>query len=89
MDAALLRVRDVETENRALWNKVGELEGNLAQLEGRLADRAALRQELEMLLRSRPFALAERLASLRRLQGGRTDLSRARLRQLLEEQDRD
>jgi hypothetical protein len=70
MGDSLLRLRDVTTENRALWARNAELEAHLELLT----------DEASNLLDSRAFALAERLATLR----GSSALSRDRLRAVLE-----
>ncbi len=76
-----LRTRDVEVENRALWARVRELEVQVDHVEE--ARRATVR-ELEAILRSRPFLLAERVSGLRRLRGGDPGLSRERMRALVD-----
>ncbi|HEX2047724.1 MAG TPA: class I SAM-dependent methyltransferase [Acidimicrobiales bacterium] len=81
LETAGLRIRDVEVENRALWARVGELEGQVDHLE---EARAAAVRELEVILRSRPFLVAERVSGLRRLRGGDPGLSRERMRTLVD-----
>ena len=70
-----LRLSDVATENRALWARTAELEAQVG----------ALRGEIEHLLRSRAFSLAEGLSVLTRMRGG-AGVSRQRLRGVLEAQ---
>ena len=76
-----LRVRDVEVENRALWARVGELEGREAKAQ-------QVRDEVVALSRSRALAVAEVVSRLwwrsRDAPGG---VSRERLRGLLAETD--
>ena len=81
LETAGLRIRDVEVENRALWARVRELEGQVDHVEE--ARRATVR-ELEAILRSRPFLIAERVSGLRRLRGGDPGLSRERMRALVD-----
>lgn len=81
LETAGLRIRDVEVENRALWARVAELEGQVAAVDGA---RTAAVQELEAILRSRPFLMAERVSGLRRLKGGEPGLSRERMRALVD-----
>jgi len=81
LETAGLRIRDVEVENRALWARVAELEGRVGELED---GRRAAVGELEAILRSRPFRLAERVSRLRRLRGGDPGLSRERMRALVD-----
>ena len=81
LETAGLRIRDVEVENRALWARVRELEAQVAHLED--ARHAAV-EELEGILRSRPFQVAERVSALRRLRGGDPGLSSERMRALVD-----
>ncbi|MDQ3680383.1 MAG: class I SAM-dependent methyltransferase [Actinomycetota bacterium] len=76
VEGSLLRVRDVTTENRALWARNAELEDHLGLLEA----------ELEQLLGSRAFTVAERLSNVRRTSPQRPGLSRQRLLAALERQ---
>jgi predicted nuclease with TOPRIM domain len=78
---AYLRLRDVQAENRALWARTAELEGRIRGLSLSLD---TLRNELDALVRSRAFALAERLSRLRTRSGGGPGLSRQRLREILD-----
>ncbi len=73
LDESRLRTRDVATENRALWFRTAELEGEIS----------ALRTELEHLLRSRAFALVEKLSTPAKVRGTE-GVSRQRLRAALD-----
>jgi len=81
LETAGLRIRDVEVENRALWARVTELE---AQMDAGNDARQAAVAELEAILRSRPFLVAERVSGLRRLRGADPGLSRERIRALVD-----
>jgi len=70
MSDSLLRLRDVTTENRALWARNAELEEHLKLFT----------EEAGSLIASRAFGVAERLAKIR----GSSALSRDRLRALAE-----
>ncbi|MDQ3569725.1 MAG: class I SAM-dependent methyltransferase [Actinomycetota bacterium] len=77
LESAALQVRDVATENRALWARNAELESRVSVLE----------VELRSVLHSSAFVVAERLSSLRRVTPERPGLSRQRLRAALEGPD--
>lgn len=66
LEKSHLELRDVRTENRALWARTAELE-------------SVLKEEFEALLHSRAFALAERLSAITRLRRTGPGLSRQRL----------
>jgi len=74
LDGLHLRVRDVDTENRALWARLAELESR----SGLMAD------EMANLLNSRAFALGERLSTVTRRRGKGPGLSRRRLQDALD-----
>jgi hypothetical protein len=81
LETAGLRIRDVEVENRALWARVTELEAGLEAADG---SRQAAVAELQAILRSRPFLVAERVSGLRRLRGDDPGLSRDRIRAVVD-----
>jgi hypothetical protein len=86
LEQARLERRDVDAENRALWARTGELEHLLAEQVGSLESRLQLlRSEIDVLARSRAFALTEVVSRATQL-GGRAGepVSRRRLRDLLE-----
>jgi hypothetical protein len=78
---SMLRVRDVEVENRALWARVAELEGQLARVSQRFE---ALAREVETMVSARSFAVAEGLSRLHHRIGHTHGVSRQRLRALLD-----
>ncbi|HEV3402093.1 MAG TPA: class I SAM-dependent methyltransferase [Acidimicrobiales bacterium] len=77
----VLRVRDVEVENRALWARVDDLEAHLDSLSKRYD---ALAKEVETTVQARSFAVAERLSRLHHRLGHTQGISRQRLRALLD-----
>jgi hypothetical protein len=77
----VLRVRDVEVENRALWARVADLEAQLARAQERYD---ALAAEVETTVSARSFALAEGLSRLHHRIGHTHGVSRQRLRALLD-----
>jgi hypothetical protein len=76
-----LRTRDVEVENRALWARVHELEGQLGALSAR---HAALAREVDVVVRARSFTVAEQLSRLHSRLGPHPGISRERLLALLD-----
>ncbi len=76
-----LRTRDVEVENRALWARVHELEGQLRAVSGR---HEALAREVDVVVRARSFAVAEQLSRLHSRLGPHPGISRERLLALLD-----
>lgn len=68
-----LRLTDQATQNRALWARTRELD----------EEKVHLRSEVEHLLRSRAFVVAERLSAPTRMRGG-AGVSRQRLRAALD-----
>lgn len=69
-----MQIRDVSTENRALWARTYELEAQVQLLSG----------EIENLLNSRAMGVAERVSHVTRLRGAGPGISRERLRAALE-----
>ncbi|HEV2068222.1 MAG TPA: hypothetical protein VGR26_00340, partial [Acidimicrobiales bacterium] len=86
LEQAQLERRDVDAENRALWARSRELEHLLAEQVASLESRLELlREEIDLLARSRAFALAEGISRAKQLAGrAGSPLSRRRLRELLE-----
>ncbi|MDP9071715.1 MAG: class I SAM-dependent methyltransferase [Actinomycetota bacterium] len=83
---AHLHIRDLDAENRGLWARTTELEGQVQRLSGRLASMSG---ELVTMLHSRAFAVAERLSRLRRRATSEgPGLSRQRLQAVLEGEQR-
>jgi hypothetical protein len=80
IEDSALRVRDVEVENRALWARVADLEGQLAVVSQRFD---ALAREVETAVSARSFAVAEGLSRLHHRLGHTHGVSRQRLRALL------
>jgi len=78
-EEAALQVRDLEVENRGLWARVGELEGQLRETTERFA---ALAVEVASTVGSRSFVVAERLSRLHRRLGHGPGISGERLRSL-------
>lgn len=74
-----LRVWDVANENSALWARNSELHARVSLLEG----------EINKLLRSRAFSLAERLSRLRARVSDQPALSRRSLMAILEDERTD
>lgn len=74
MDGLQLRIRDIDTENRALWARIAELESRSGSMEA----------EVVNLLNSRAFALSERLSTVTRRRGKDPGLSRRRLQSALD-----
>ncbi len=76
-----LRTRDTEVENRALWARVHELEGQLGALSAR---HEALVREVDTVVRARSFTVAEQLSRLHSRLGSHSGISRERLLALLD-----
>lgn len=87
LEQAKLERRDVDAENRALWARTGELEQLLEEQVASLESRLEMfRDEMDYLVRSRAFGVAEVVSRAKQLGGGAgPHLSRGRLRELLEE----
>lgn len=75
LEKSHLEIRDLRTENDALRARQAELEARLASVGA----------EIEHLLHSRAFALAERMSSITRLRRAGPGLSRQRLRAALDQ----
>jgi hypothetical protein len=74
LEGLQLRNRDVDTENRALWARIAELESRSESMEA----------EVVNLLNSRAFAVGERLSTVTRRRGKGPGLSRQRLQNALD-----
>lgn len=82
LEEAALHTRDVEVENRGLWARVHELERELDTVSTRYQ---ALAGEVDILIRARSFAVAERLSQLHGRLGATHGISRGRLRAILDD----
>ena len=81
VDHWTLRTRDVEVENRALWARVEELEGRLAELAER---HEPLAWELRRVVGGRAFALGEKVSRVNARLEGHPPISGRRLLELLD-----
>lgn len=82
LEKALLHVRDVQVENRALWGRVAELEDQMRSVSMRHDE---LVQEVREVLRSRSVDAAEWMSRVHGRLRHRPSLSSARLRALVDE----
>ncbi|MDQ3353512.1 MAG: class I SAM-dependent methyltransferase [Actinomycetota bacterium] len=82
-----LEVRDLGAENRALWARTSELEDQVQHMSEQVRELRlhlrTLKDEVDALVRSRAFAVAEGLSRVRSLAGATPGLSRQRLREVL------
>ena len=87
------RLGGVEAENQALRARLAELEAQVADLNRRRADLRAradqLGREVDSVIRSRAFVLAEKVSQAHARAGGGPGLSRARLQAALDDVWRD